>query len=252
MLKEAAMIRRAFEDKGAQITFTKDFHETVMGDLLPGKDFIIYYDADRLPQERSTYNGLPAWSIVAYVKFSPSDQPKSFPLESETGIVTTKRTPLPEGGTMMKTQVRVPANAQEVILWFVNSGRSGAVYYDSDYGRNYTFRFVSRDIRVLSATVVSDPQTPYSGFGVEVSAAPEISQVSVHFTVLNNPVPFSGTVALQKTGSDNIWSASGIGVPYRAVIRFEILYVVDGSTYTDDNHGQGYLAGGDQVVTGGT
>lgn len=246
------MLRRAFEGKGAHIIFTKDFREAVKGDLLPGRDVLIYYDADRLPQERSTYNGLPAWSIVAYAQFSASDPPVSVPLASETGIVTTKRTPLPDGGTMMKAQLSVPASAQALTMWFVNSGRSGAVYYDSDYGRNYTFRFVGRDIRVLDATVTSDPQTPYSGFGVEVSAASEVSQVSVRFTVLNNPVPFGSTVALQKTETDNTWSVYGIAVPYRAVIRFEIAYVIDGGTYIDDNHGQGYLAGGNPPAAGGT
>ena len=165
------MIHRALEGKPAHITFTMGFRQVAKGDLQPGKKFTIYYDAERLPNERSTYQGEPAWSITAYVKFSETGQPHPYVLESRTG----PRSPEDHQQIGKRNDhgghVPVPVNASEVILWFVNTGRSGAVYYDSDYGRNYWFRFVQNDIRVLSDQVVSDPETPYSGFGVQVSAA---------------------------------------------------------------------------------
>jgi len=139
--------------------------------------------AERLPNERSTYQGTPTWSITAYVKFSETGQPQSYVLKSLTGPVRRKTTNESGSGTIMKANVPVPVNASEVILWFVNTGRSGAVYYDSDYGRNYWFRFVQNDIRVISDQIVSDPETPYSGFGVQVSAAPALTGVSVHYRV---------------------------------------------------------------------
>jgi len=177
------MIHRALEGKPALITFTMDFHQVVQGDLQPGKKFLIDYDAERLPNERSTYQGKPAWSITAYVKFSETGQPHPYVLKSLTGPVRPKITNESGSGTIMKASVPVPVNASEVILWFVNTGRSGAVYYDSDYGRNYWFRFVQNDIRVISDQIVSDPETPYSGFGVQVSAAPALTGVSVHYRV---------------------------------------------------------------------
>jgi len=242
------MIHRALEGKPALITFTMDFHQVVQGDLQPGKKFLIDYDAERLPNERSTYQGKPAWSITAYVKFSETGQPHPYVLKSLTGPVRPKITNESGSGTIMKASVPVPVNASEVILWFVNTGRSGAVYYDSDHDRNYWFRFVQNDIRVLSDEVVSDPETPYSGFGVQVSAAPALTGVSVHYRVLNMPKnPMEATVPLQMTGPSaggnlNLWSIAKVVVPYRSVISFDILYSTEGRTFIDDNHGRGYLA----------
>ena len=242
------MIHRALEGKPAHITFTMGFRQVAKGDLQPGKKFTIYYDAERLPNERSTYQGEPAWSITAYVKFSETGQPHPYVLESRTGHVRRKLTNRSGSGTIMEAHVPVPLNASEVILWFVNTGRSGAVYYDSDYGRNYWFRFVQNDIRVLSDQVVSDPQTPYSGFGVQVSAASALTGVSVHYRVLNMPKnPMEATVPLQLTGPSragnlNLWSIAEVVVPYRSVISFDILYTTEGRTFVDNNHGRGYLA----------
>ncbi|MGD0044503.1 MAG: DUF6209 family protein [Isosphaeraceae bacterium] len=242
------MIHRALEGKPALITFAMSFRHVAVGDLQPGKDFSIYYDAERLPNERSTHQGKPAWSITAYVKFSETDQPHPYVLESRTGRVRRKITDRSGCGTIMEAHVPVPLNASEVILWFVNTGRSGAVYYDSDYGRNYWFRFVQNDIRVLSDELVSNPEMPYSGFGVQVSAAPALTGVSVHYRVLNMPKnPMEATVPLQMTGPSaggnlNLWSIAKVVVPYRSVISFDILYSTEGRTFIDDNHGRGYLA----------
>jgi hypothetical protein len=75
-------------------------------------------------------------------------------LWSRTGLILTeKATDEPGEGTMMKCDLPIPADAQFVELWFVNSGDSGRVYFDSDYGRNYRFEFTTSEIDVLDAWV---------------------------------------------------------------------------------------------------
>jgi len=64
------MFRRTFEGNAPHITFTADWRETTFGNLVPGRTVQILYDPARLPQERSSYNGMPTWSITAYYQFT--------------------------------------------------------------------------------------------------------------------------------------------------------------------------------------
>ncbi|MDD5274175.1 MAG: hypothetical protein PHU14_15840, partial [Methylovulum sp.] len=116
----------------------------------------------------------------------------------------------------------------------------------SDYGKNYNFRFVTLDLTLLQANVVSDPQTPYSGFNVEVVTIPEVTAVSVRFSVVNNPSFQKIEVNLTDTGSNpngkRIWAMGNAIVPYRSNVRFKLFYVIGGKRYKDDNGGRYFLA----------
>jgi hypothetical protein len=151
---------------------------------------------------------------------------------------------------MLTAQLVIPQDAEALTMWFVNTGPSGQKYYDSHYGTNYVFRFVTLDIHVHSTGIVSGAQTPYSGFNLTVYAAPHVEKVSVTLQVLNirqGEPPFVDTADLTRNGTVEkgdwtIWLLSNRIVPYHAVVSFYIDYVVDGQTFQDNNHARGYLA----------
>jgi hypothetical protein len=242
------MFHRTFEDNAPAIYFTAQWKEDAFGNFVPGQTVQIAYDPNRLPNERSTYNGAPTWSIVAFYQFSPDGPVQSKPLSMPAGPPPPRYSNDPAEATLMRTSIAIPEDAEELILWFLNSGRSGMDYWDSAYGANYVFRFTAIDIQGEEASVTSDPQTPYSGFNVSLSALPVVSDVTVNFDVVSNPPdqPFGGTFpmiagALDESGR-RPWSESGIPVPYGARVRFAFVYTVGGRTFVDDNDGTYFWA----------
>jgi len=243
-----ATIRRFGSGKPAQITFTLDFHELVTGDLISNAPCLISYDPLRLvPKESAYIHGDPSQPVTLHYQFEPNGPVYDQVLESPAGLVPDTIVDPTGQGSMLQTEFFIPKEEHELIIWFSFVDANGMIHYDSDLGKNYHFRFTSQDIQLRQAVVTSDPQTPYSGFGVEVAAIPEITQVSVRFTIINNPDFPKSNVALNKTGETtpegmNIWSAFGIAVPYRATVRFKLYYALDGQQYKDDNGGKYFLA----------
>lgn len=241
------MFQRTYADNPPAIFFNAQWQENTFGNFVPGQTVQIAYDPRRLPYERSTYNGVPTWSIIIFYQFSPDGPVQSQPLAMPAGPPPLRYSDDPVEATLMRTSIDIPEDAEELIVWFMNTGRSGMQYWDSDYGANYVFRFTAIDIQGEEASVSSDPQTPYSGFDVSLSALATISAVSVQYTVVNNPPdqPFGSTVALRPGELESgrrMWSAGAIPVPYQARIRFSFLYTVDGRTFVDDNDRTYYWA----------
>lgn len=241
------MFRRTFQGNAPHITFTKAWQQVPFGHLVPGATVRISYDPNRLPEERSSYNGVPTWTITAFYQFAPNGSVRANQLDTPTGQVVTRIADDPVEATFMTTSIDIPDDAEELILWFLNTGQSGQQFWDSDYGANYIFRFTSIDIQGESATVVSDPETPYGGFQVSLSALPVVENVVVHFTVINNPPdqPFTGSVPLVSGAlveGRRAWEVAGVAVPRGANIRFQFTYTVDSRTFTDDNDGAGFYA----------
>src|SRR3954469_461018 len=147
------MFRRTFADNAPHITFTKNWEQLPFGNLVPGSTVVIAYDPNRLPNERSNYNGAPTWSITAFYRFSQNGPIASQQLEIQTGDVVTRFSDDPVEATMMTTSIDIPSDAAELMLWFINSGQSGFQYWDSDNGQNYIFRFTSIDIQGENAPV---------------------------------------------------------------------------------------------------
>ena len=242
------MITRAFAGQPAHLTFTKDFREFLHGDLAPGATVTLYYDAERMPQTRPYVNGVPAWSISCHAKFHEDGAALEYPLRSETGIILTKSGDEPGSGTMLTGEIAIPADAGEFVLWFVNTGGSGSVYYDSDFGKNYGFPFLVCDVRVAAGQVVPDPAGAHSQFSAEIHAAPEVANVVLDYRVTNRgPVaPEPTRVALTPTDATDdgwqIWSTGSINVPFAAVVSYSVTYTRGNRTYFDDNDHRGYLA----------
>jgi hypothetical protein len=114
-----------------EIFFTNDWHEILRGNLIPGGEFKISYDTIRLPNRRMIYQGMPSWSILAYIKFK------------ENGKIDYKTLTVGQEG-IVTLLFDIPKDSEEVIIWFVNSDESGGADYDSNYGSNYHFPIIKR------------------------------------------------------------------------------------------------------------
>src|SRR5262249_18122585 len=108
------------------ITFHADWSVTQTGTLVAGAPAKLVYDVARLPNCRATYNGLPAWGIVASWNADGG--------WGHSGNATS--------GTASFT---VPAG-RDLQMWFFASDEYGCTQYDSDYGRNYHFPIVATSI----------------------------------------------------------------------------------------------------------
>ena len=236
-----------FPNDPPQIVFTKDFQHHVHGDLLPGRTVTIVYDAERLPQERSEEQGRKAWTIKAFYKFLEQGEVRALDLWSETGTILTKESNEPGEGTMMLGRVDLPKDADHFTVWFLNTGKSGAEFWDTNFGRNYVFRFVVDDLTIESVAVVKDPNRPLSWFRVAISASPEISDLAVLYRIMNGPSPDKEDQSLPlipagppDSGGSRKWTGT-TPVPETAVVRFTFTYNAYGNPHSDTNSGKGYL-----------
>ena len=142
-------------------------------------------------------------------------------------------------------RIDLPVNADHLTVWFLNTGKSGAVYWDSNQGNNYIFRFVVEDLHVLSVGVVPDPKAPLSWFKIDIMALEEVGDVVIFYRIMNDPaggVDRSLSLSpgpLDSTGERH-WTGSA-PVSENAVIRFTMAYTAYGVPHTDTNSGKGYL-----------
>jgi Family of unknown function (DUF6209) len=234
--------RRMFPDDPPRITFTKDFRTLVHGDLLPGRTVTIVYDAERLPEERSKENNQKVWTIKCFYKFLENGEVRTIDLESETGEILTKITHEPGEGTMMVGRIWLPEDADHLTVWFLNTGRSSAQYWDSNFARNYVFRFVVEDLQIERVAVDA------SGFHIEILASPEVEDLAVLYRIMNAPdahkeqdTRFNLTLHDPADPSaKRRWSGT-IPVPKGAVVRFVLAYTSYGNPHSDTNSGKGYL-----------
>lgn len=220
----------------ALIVFTANWQHALAGTLVPGGSFTVVYDSSRILQERwSPYHGIPEWDILGYTQYS-TDGPVSY-----------KNLGLTMRAEALFQQYTIPEDAHELIMWFYHAGR-GKQFYDSNYGRNYHFPIMRRDVELLGASVISDVATPYSGFSVRVAAVPAVTGVLIRHTPVPNFVgnPPSSTIHLERTRQPDerglaIWQATNIIVPYRATVVLSIDYVIREQLYSADN-GKLYIA----------
>jgi hypothetical protein len=216
----------------------------------------VRYDPHRIvPPDEDVLFGDPRWPVIGHFQFQEGGPVVDLELTSAVGALANPDVDVTGQGAMYTGELRIPADAQQVIAWFSYFATNGVTHWDSDYGANYYLRFTTLDVKLLERVVTSDPQTPYSGFGATIAASPAVTQVAVRFRVLNDPNQGGqrSVVQLQPTGKKGrdkraIWQVGGVAVPYRAVIAFDIVYTVDGRSYTDDNNGRYYLAPDPELV----
>jgi hypothetical protein len=241
------MSRRLFPNDPPWIAFKKDFRHLVHGDLAPGRKVKILYDAARLPAERSEENGAKAWTIKAFYKFVEQGPVHQVDLWTESGAIQTKMSNDTAEGAIMVCRIDIPPDVDHVTLWFLNTGKSGAEYWDSNSGRNYIFRFVVQDFDVDTVQVIPDPGKPQAWFRVELTASPDISSVGVSYRIANASPPADAReyLALTPAGPPSPsgkqkWSGSA-PVPENAVVKFSFQYSAWGNDHEDTNGGNDYV-----------
>ncbi|MEK7724678.1 MAG: DUF6209 family protein [Acidobacteriota bacterium] len=128
------------KDLNTTLSFTADFQQNTTETLKSGAEITILFDSNRLPFERSTnQKSKPEWSISAFYQFSPEGEVNELKLAPEKA----KKGKDSTGDTLLKGVFTIPTDSSEVIIWFLNTGTSGQVYFDSNFGKNYHFPIVA-------------------------------------------------------------------------------------------------------------
>jgi Family of unknown function (DUF6209) len=238
------MIKRVFTGLPPRITFTRDFHELVRGDLRPGTDVRLRYDPARIiPPGEDYVFGDPAHRITVHLMFPPNADVVSIPLHSRAGMLTDPDTDLSGTGSVLTATAHVPDSATAMALWFTHDGPYGPTNYDSDMGRNFHFGFTSLQIRPLAATV-GPGGSGSDVFTATVAAAPQVRRVTVHMRIVGETV--STDHDLKPSGAHEkdgwaLWGLDPVGVPKDSVVRFKLYFWTGDIRYKDDNDGLYYL-----------
>jgi hypothetical protein len=242
------MIERSFAGKPPRITFTLDFHELVRGDLAPGRTVVLRYDPKRIvPSSEPYLFGDPDRPIIAHVQFRPDQPPLDRTLLYSCGSLKNPDVDVTGGGDMLTAEFAIPPDAQNLTAWFSYISPVSGVHYDSDDGRNFHFGFPSCQIKVLSATVATDPATSDSRFALRVAAIKEVYRVLVRLRLIKHPDFGKAELDLSKTSDSTdegwpIWELTGVNVRHGAVVQFKLYYWIGDISYKDDNSGLYYMA----------
>ncbi len=238
------MIRRAFTSLPPRITFTRDYHELVRGDLRPGVDIRLRYDPARIvPSGENYVFGDPAHRIEVHIIFRPGQDVVTIPLHSRTGMLTDPAVDLTGNGNMLTATAHVPQNVTAIVMWFTHYGPHGPTNYDSDHGQNFQFGFNSLQITPLAACVCPGPSSA-DLFTVKVAAVPDVQRVLAHVRIVaeteSNDFELAPT---EERDKDNwpVWALEPVPIPRGAVVRFKLYYWLGDVRYKDDNDGLYYL-----------
>ncbi|MHB8417500.1 MAG: DUF6209 family protein [Myxococcales bacterium] len=115
----------------AELDFPASFQNAQHGGLVESGKLDIVYDLNRLSQcLGSNYNGMPTWATLAFVQFDGS-APLQYELQAYQVGARWTAWPL---------EIDVPADAQSVAIWFMQTGEDCASpFWDSNYGRNFVY-----------------------------------------------------------------------------------------------------------------
>jgi hypothetical protein len=245
-------------DKPARLIFTLDFHELLKGDLEPGRPCLLAYAPNRIvPDDEVNAQAYNVRPVVAHLQFRRNAPPISLPLPGWRGDPMIALTETDEDGAVLSTTFTVPPDAEWVMAWFSYADSDGHTLYDSDFGRNFMFRFLARDLILLEAAVVSETGRPTATFICRVAIAPAVDSVRARYRITNQrPEPSRRAVELhQAAGLDisgrpeagsqdgmDIWETRDVTVPPDSTLAFDLQYSVGDRIFKDDNQGQYFLA----------
>jgi Family of unknown function (DUF6209) len=240
------MSERINRGKPPHIIFTYDFHQLVYGELLADRDCTLSYDPFRIvPADDSYQFGDPSRPIIAHVQCQSSPSVHHIVLQSRTGTLHDIDIDYTGQGSMLHGQFHILGHCDEVVVWFSYQDRTGRTRWDSDYGANYRFRFVSEDLKFLNSEVESGDAVDQ--LKVQLTAAPEIERVIVRYRIVNDLtkptqeylVELSPTNQRDSDGG-RLWSLA-IPLPRGAVVAYDVLYFVSGRRFKDDNSGRYFV-----------
>jgi hypothetical protein len=123
----------------AVLTFAAGWQELQQGTILAGGSLVLEYEPARLLESLAAEAA--GGDIVGYARFSPGGPVQSAPLLGGTAARATRRA---AASTPVAAEIPVPAEAEEVELWFERRGAEGSTSWDSRFGANYRFDVVRR------------------------------------------------------------------------------------------------------------
>jgi hypothetical protein len=241
------MSERVSTGKPPHIIFTYDFHQLVYGELLADRDCTLSYDPFRIVPANDSYQfGDPSRPIIAHVQCQPSPSVHDIVLQSRAGRLHDIDIDYTGQGSMLHGQFHILAHCEEVVAWFSYQDRTGRTRWDSDYGANYRFRFVSKDLKLLNSEVESGDTVDQ--FKVQLVAAPAIERVMVRYRIVNDLTRATQEDLVELSPSNQrdadggrLWFQT-IPLPCGAVVAYDVLYFVSGQRFKDDNSGRYYVA----------
>jgi hypothetical protein len=243
------MVMRMGRGQAPQITFTLDFHQLVTGELAPGTRCGVRYDPLRIVPPGDGYRfGDPSRPVIGHFAFRDGAAPEAeVALHSPSGVHDAPDIDITGQGSALVGELEIPPDAEAVIAWFSFVDGAGQTRWDSAGGANYHFRFTLRELQIHAADVEDDAEGGTGRFHLEVSAPAEATRVSARYRVMNaQPPDERREVELTRAGDAEdggvLWTLPGLQVPHGAVLAYDLVYVVGGRSFKDDNHGRYHLA----------
>ena len=240
------MLKRLSAGHRPQLTFTSDFHELVQGDLLPGP-CVLRYDPFRIaPHEHIAGKTALPGKLTVEVVFHPQGTHWSTPFDVQSGRALDIVPDVVGQGTMCKANFNIPEGCEELECWFQYIDACGNRYWDSNQGRNYWLRFPTHDLLMISASVDSSSNKAADTLQMEVTSVSQVGSMEVRWRAMKFG-PGTRQISPLSAASSNepgrtLWSPSDpIEVPQRSPVAFDIVYTVEGRSYTDDNEGNWYV-----------
>jgi hypothetical protein len=249
---------RSWIGRPPRITFTNDFHELVRGDLVPGRRVVLRYDPLRIvPPDDGYVFGDPNRPVIAHAASRRSgEEDATTVLVSPAGVLEDPDVDETGTGSMLRGELTVPSDAEELSLWFTYESPTAGTCVDNDDGTKFRFGFASVQLEIRSADVMSKAagqKGKQAGaaaatgvFVLEIAARPEVDRLTVRVAFVNHRELGKVDHDLMQDGPEEpglkIWTLPDVKVPSDAIIRYKLYYWIGGVRYKDDNSGEYYLA----------
>ena len=223
-----------------RLTFTLDFHELVVGDLVSGPCTLRYDPLRIVPRDAVPLLPRTQRPVVAHIRFHPSGQLSEIEMRfRRAGWLNVDEDPTGDG-TMLQAGFDLPEGCRELECWFSYVDDNGESRWDSEMGANYWLRFPIFDLPSIEPAVIARLDKPLDLFRLEVQAVPEVSAVNVRWRYTNaiNTERFER----QLTRVGGKWNlGDGAEVASNTPLAFDLVYFVNNHKYTDDNQGTWYV-----------
>ncbi len=241
------MISPAHSSSDPNLVFTEDYHQLVRGQLSRNVRCTISYDPDRIVPDGDPYKfGDPNRLVRAFVKQRAYGPAQEIDLHSWSGQMEFAPTTLSGEGPTLKGEFTIAPDAEWISIWFEFTRFDGGMEYDSNLGKNFTFRFLEEELQFLDVWVQEVPGNAMDKFVCKIQSPSSIDSMTVRYRVINSSTPQSRTqVPMTKLSSlDNTatWELENVWVPHAAVVQFDVEFYSAGEKVQDDNQGRFYLA----------
>jgi hypothetical protein len=243
-MPETPAMHRRGQGYKPRLTFTSDFHELVVGDLIPGPCNLRYDPLRIVP--RNEVGPLPKTQrpVIAHLRYHPSGQLVEIEMRFRPAEWLSVDEDPTGDGTMLQARFDLPQGCRELECWFSYVGDDGQTRWDSAMGANYWLRFSTFDLQIAQATIAARPDRPLDLFELEVRSVLEVTAIDVRWRYTNtiNDARYQRPLAVTLLDGNRNWSLDGgAEVASATPLAFDLVYFVDTHKYTDDNQGTWYV-----------